>query len=90
MRHFRAKRGPTTERPYFKLGEIEEICTDALQSADLYPSSPEPIRIDRFVEKRFGDFEYQDLPDGVLGFTRGPKGWVRLSLPPPSTRAATR
>jgi hypothetical protein len=67
----RTKRGPTIERPYFKAGEIDEICTDALQTASLYPSSPEPIRIDRFVEKRFGIApEYQDLPDGVLGFTK--------------------
>jgi hypothetical protein len=76
MRHVRSKRGPFVERPHFKQGEIEEICADALKKADLYPSAPQPIRIDRFVEKRFGGPpDYQDLPDGVLGFTKfGPKG----------------
>jgi hypothetical protein len=35
-----------------------------------------PIRIERFIRKRFGiTEEYEDLPDGVLGFTKfGPRG----------------
>jgi hypothetical protein len=76
MRNIRTKRGPFIERPHFKLNEIEEICTDALKKVDLYPSTPAAIRIDRFIEKRFGIApEYQQLPEGVLGFTRfGPKG----------------
>jgi hypothetical protein len=52
MRRIRTKRGPFSERPHFKSGEIEEICTDALKQVGLYPSVPQPIRIDRFVEKR--------------------------------------
>lgn len=76
MRHIRTKRGPVAERPHFKLAEIEEICIDALKRTNLYPSSPQAIRIDRFVEKRFGaPPRYEDLPHGVLGFTKfGPKG----------------
>ena len=59
------------ERPYFKLREIEEICTSELQKAELYPSQPEAVRIDRFIEKRFGvTHRYEVLPEGVLGFTR--------------------
>ena len=76
MRHIRSKGGPFSERPHFKLSEIEQTCTEELKKVDLYPSSPQPIRIDRFVEKRFGVApEYQDLPEGVLGFTKfGPRG----------------
>ena len=46
------------------------MCVDALRGADLLPSSPQPIRIDRFIEKRFGPPAYEDLPNGVLGLTR--------------------
>jgi hypothetical protein len=71
MKNFRSKSGPFSERPHFKLSEIEQICTEELQKVGLYPSAPEPIRIDRFIEKRFGVTpEYQDLPEGVLGFTK--------------------
>lgn len=46
------------------------MCSDELHKAKLYPSAPEPIRIDRFVEKRFDiTHTYRKLPDGVLGFT---------------------
>lgn len=76
MRNVRSKVGPFSERPHFKLSEIERICTEELKTVGLYPSEPQPIRIDRFVEKRFGVTpEYQDLPEGVLGFTMfGPRG----------------
>jgi hypothetical protein len=75
MRTIRSKTGPFIERPHFSLAEIEEICTTELQRAGLYPSSPERIRIDRFVEKRFVNPRYESLPPGVLGFTSfGPKG----------------
>lgn len=52
------------------------MCADELRKTGLYPSAPEPIRIDRFVEKRFGvTHTYRKLPDGVLGFTLfGPNG----------------
>ena len=71
MRHIRSKGGPFSERPHFKLREIEQICTEALDKVGLKPSAPEPVRIDRFIEKRFGIApEYQELPDGVLGFTK--------------------
>jgi hypothetical protein len=59
------------ERPYYKLREIEDICTEALRQVDLYPSTPEPVRIERFIEKRFGVHpEYGELPDGLLGYTK--------------------
>ena len=76
MKTFRTKSGPFTERPHFEPSEIDRICVDELRKQGLYPSSPEAIRVDRFVEKRFGVVPlYEDLPDGVLGFTKfGDKG----------------
>jgi hypothetical protein len=71
MKTFRTKSGPFTERPHFDPSEIDRICADELRKEGLYPHSPEAIRIDRFVEKRFGIVpHYEDLPDGVLGFTK--------------------
>jgi hypothetical protein len=71
MRNIRSKSGPFSERPHFKLREIEQICTDALKEVDLFPSTPQPVRVDRFIEKKFKvKVEYDDLPEGVLGFTK--------------------
>lgn len=56
---------------------MEHICLDALRAADLCPASPSPIRIDRFAEKYFRlSLKYEDLPDGVIGFTRFGKNGV--------------
>ncbi len=76
MKTFRSKTGPFTEQPFYEPAEIEAICNDELQKLDLYPTDPKPIRIDRFIEKRFGiQPTYEDLPKGLLGFTRfGAKG----------------
>ena len=71
MRTFRATHGPFTEQPFFTASEIEAICSDELRKVNLYPSDPAPVRIDRFIEKRFGlQPTYDDLPVGLLGFTR--------------------
>jgi len=76
MRTYRAKSGPFTEQPYYTPREVEKICTDELRSVDLFPPQPEPIRIERFIEKRFKITPtYEELPEGFLGFTEfGPKG----------------
>ena len=76
MKTYRSKTGPFAEQPFYEPAEIELICLDELQKVSLYPSAPSPIRIDRFVEKRFGVVPtYEDLPSGLLGFTRfGAKG----------------
>lgn len=76
MKTFRAKSGPFAEQPFYRPDEIESMCVDELQKVDLLPSEPSPIRIDRFVEKRFQVLpSYEDLPEGILGFTRfGTKG----------------
>lgn len=70
MKTFRSTNGPFVERPYYKEQEIEDICIAELKGVDLYPTTPSPIRIDRFVEKRFHVTPtYEDLGAGVLGLT---------------------
>jgi hypothetical protein len=81
MRTIRSKSGPFGERPYFKLRQIEEMCADALREVGLYPSSPQPIRVDRFIEKKFQvKVGYDDLPEGVLGYTRFGAGGVEAVI----------
>jgi hypothetical protein len=71
MKLVHQKDSPFTLRPYYDLNEIENLCASELRKVNLFPDQPEPIRIDSFIEKRFGFPEdYQDLPHGVLGFTR--------------------
>lgn len=71
MKNIRTASGPFSERPHYEFYEIEAICTEALRSTGLYPDQPAPIRIDRFIEKRFGvSPRYEPLPEGVLGFTK--------------------
>lgn len=77
MRTRRSRGGPFVEQPFYADAEIERICSEELRSADLYPKTPEPIRIERFIEKRFRvRVEYEDLPPGVLGYTRFGKSGV--------------
>jgi len=80
MKTIRTSTGPFFERPHFKPGEIERLCTKELRDAGLYPSTPDAIRIDRFLEKRFRiSPSYERLPEGVLGFTRfGAEGVVEI------------
>jgi hypothetical protein len=76
MKNLRATKGPFRERPYYSTQEVERICEDALRGVNLYPPSPQPIRIDRLIEKHFQVTPtYEDLGKGLLGLTRfGPKG----------------
>ena len=71
MKTFRAQSGPFVERPYFEESEMESIAIDELRSVDLLPTAPGPIRVDRFIEKRFGIVpEYETLQADLLGYTR--------------------
>jgi hypothetical protein len=71
MRVRNTPRGPFSEQPYFSENDIDTLCLDELSRCNLLPSAPRAIRIDRFIEKRFGKpHSYEDLPDGVLGLTR--------------------
>jgi hypothetical protein len=52
------------------LGEIDEICLEALKRQSLLPPQPAPIRIERFVEKEFKTaLRYEDLGPDNLGCT---------------------
>lgn len=66
------KRSGRNEQPYFTDTEIDRIAVEELLGVGLLPSTPEPIRIERFVEKRFGlaRVSYEDLPATVLGYTQ--------------------
>jgi hypothetical protein len=63
--------GPFPFQLYFEdLGEIDEICLEALKRQSLMPSKPAPIRIERFVEKEFKTaLRYEDLGPDNLGCT---------------------
>lgn len=80
MKTFRRTTGPFTEQPFFKREQIEQMCGDELLAAGLFPTTPAPVRIDRFLEKRFHvQIEYDALPDGVLGYTEfGARGVQRI------------
>lgn len=81
MKLLRSKSGQFRERPYFDEGEIDRMCADELRKAGLYPKQPGPVRIDRFLEKRFVAPTYADLPDGLLGFTKfDAKGVVEIAI----------
>ena len=69
MKSRRTRNRALPERPFYREEEIERICEDALRSVSLLPDCPSPIRIDRFIEKKFVAPSYEDLPEGVLGFT---------------------
>jgi len=76
MRTYRPSSGPFLEVPFFKESDIEAICTDELAKLNLLPNQPQPVRIDRFIEKRFVTPTYEDLGEGILGLTRFSKDGV--------------
>lgn len=82
MKTYRSKAGPFSERPYFETEEIERTCLDELCAVNLYPKVPAAIRIDRYIEKRFGVTpSYEDLGKGVLGLTKfGTKGVTEVVI----------
>lgn len=78
MKNLKSKRGPFAERPYYENDEIDRICIEELRAVDLYPRTPAPIRIDRFIEKRFKvTHSYEDLGVGILGLTKFGKQGVK-------------
>jgi hypothetical protein len=75
--------GPFPFQLYFEdLGEIDEICLEALKRQSLLPSGPAPIRIERFVEKEFKTpLRYEDLgPDKLGCIIFNPSGAVEAIL----------
>jgi hypothetical protein len=70
MQRYRATSGPFEYVLRFSHEEIDQMCLEALEKAGCLPTSPEPIRIDRFIEKHFtANIIYEDLGLGVLGYT---------------------
>lgn len=70
MTTLKAARVSSKGRPYYPPRRIELICNEALREVGLMPDTPMPVRIERFVEKKFGlCVEYIDLPAGILGYT---------------------
>ena len=50
---------------------MDQLSIDELQAVGLYPSTPSPVRIERFIEQRFKLSPiYEDLPSDVMGYTR--------------------
>lgn len=82
MRTYRSNAGPFVEKPFFKPGEIDSICSEELMKVGLFPDRAEPIRVERFIEKRFEISPiYEPTPPGVLGFTRfSAKGVSSITL----------
>lgn len=82
MRSRYSTHGTFREFLFFTQEEIDNICTDELAKCGLLPDSPIAIRIDRFIEKRFGKpHTYENLPTGILGLTRfGAKGVQEVVL----------
>ena len=81
MRKVPTPSGPFAFQLYFEdLGEIDDICLEALKRQSLLPSKPAPIRIERFVEKEFKTaLRYEDLgPDNLAaGFSIRRVPWRR-------------
>ncbi len=96
MRTYHTSRGPFNERHFLSSEEVEQICADELRAVHLYPAEPMPIRIERFIEKRFRIHpRYEDLSDGILGFSQfGTKGLEQIvvsrSLAEDTTRSSER
>ena len=72
MRRIATPGGRYPHQIFFEdLGEIDAICLSALRSQGLLPDNPDPVRIDRFIEKQFRcSILYEEFEEaGVLGAT---------------------
>ena len=68
MKEYRTREGPYPLRLQYEVSEIDDICRDALQKANLLPGEPGPVKIDLFLERYFQVVvDYSDLGDGVMG-----------------------
>jgi Zn-dependent peptidase ImmA (M78 family) len=86
MKRIPTSNGPFPIRLYYPEEEIEEICSNALADTDLLPNKPGPIRIDRFIDRKFhAQIIYESLDKGVLGFTEfSPKGVEAVHIAEPT------
>ena len=91
MKTIRTSAGPFIERPFYKDQEIERICSDALAESGFLPAEPGPVRIDRFIEKRFNvPIIFEVLSAKVLGFTEfGSNGVEAIHVAEPTGERST-
>jgi hypothetical protein len=70
MKEFPTKDGPYPVRLVYEIAEIDRICEDALRQSGRLPATPQPIEIDRFLEKFFEvRVVYDDIDEGAIGCT---------------------
>jgi hypothetical protein len=70
MREYSTKDGPYPIRLHYEPAEIDQICENALRFSKLLPQTPEPIRIERFLEKHFEvPVVYDQIEPGIMGCT---------------------
>lgn len=76
MKTYRSTKGPFQEAVHYEDRDVEKIVLEELARVQLLPSEPSPIRVDRFIEKRFKvQIDSTEMKDGVLGFSEfGPNG----------------
>jgi len=77
---------------YFKPPEMDDMCVQALDQAGLLPAEPNPVRIERFIEKHFAcRIAYEEVQEGVLGCTVfGNDGSIRLVAVSPKLEDGTK
>lgn len=70
MKEYRAKEGRFSLRLHYDLAEIDTICLGALREANMLPSQPQAIEIDRFLESYWGvRLVYEDHDHDTTGST---------------------
>jgi hypothetical protein len=70
MKVSKATVGRFQVRLSFSTDEIDDACLEALSKGGFLPTTPGPIRVDRFVEKYFQcNAGYEDLPPGTMGYS---------------------
>src|SRR5438045_831977 len=70
MKEFISREGPYRRRLVYETTEIDQICEDALRTIQLLPATPQPIKIDLFLEKYFEvRVIYEDLGEEILACT---------------------
>lgn len=83
MRHYRTPGSILTERTYYSRAEIEKMASDELRAAQCWPAKPEPIALERYLQRRHGlEPEITELDPGLMGsadFTNPRQPVIRIS-----------
>lgn len=68
MRHYRTPGSILTERTFFSRAEIEKMANDELRSVGCRPQQPEPIALEKYLQRRHGlEAVITDLDPGLMG-----------------------